>query len=70
MFWVAYRVGSFPLKEWFDVHGEACERAAALRGCSFYSQVIPAHSTDPNEVRLLDGAVQMKSGNYQAGRAV
>jgi hypothetical protein len=58
--WVAYRVGSFPLKERFDNLDLAISRARSLQGESFYAQVICAATSDAFHIRLLGYSIEFR----------
>lgn len=66
-YWVAYRIGSFTLKELFDSHQAATSRVGMLYQHSFYAQVISAPPNDPVEARLLDCSIEMEPGQMLHG---
>lgn len=57
--WVAYRVGSFPLKERFESLELATLRVRSLRGEAYYAQVISAGSSDLFHLRLLGASIEL-----------
>jgi len=61
-YWVAYRMGSFPLKELFESFEMATIRARELFGESYYAQVISVGSKEPHHARLLVDAIEMRPG--------
>lgn len=61
-YWVAYRIGSFPLKEKFECSKEARERAEKLTKGRYYSILIEPEVEDPNAELILANAIEVPPG--------
>ena len=63
-YWIAYRVGSFPLKEQFDSCDEAQDRASLLSRSRYHSILVRPDENDQRAATLLANSIEVSPGLF------